>query len=820
MAEHARAVIIGGGVGGTSIAYHLAEAGWTDIVVLDRAELTSGSTFHSAGLVGQLRSQTTLTRMIMYSVDLYRRLAAETGVDPSWHEVGSLRLASTRARYEELQRQVGWARTFGLPIELVGPREAQERFPLMTTDGVIGAVWLPTDGWLDPSNLAFAMAAGARRRGVQIRQHHRVTAIGVRDGRVTGVSGEHRGEPFAISADVVVNAGGMYAPEIGRLAGVTVPLVPMAHQYMLTAAIPGVTRDLPQLRDPDNLVYFREETGGLLMGGYERNPAPWSLDGIPADFNHRLLEPDWPRFESIMEGAIRRVPAMADAQVTRLINGPEGFTPDNEYILGESEVRGFFVAAGFSAHGIAGAGGIGRQLASWITDGEPELDLWKMDIRRFGPHYRSRGFTLAKAYENYATYYDIHYPNEERAAGRPLRLPPAYPRLAALGAAFGEKSGWERANWFEPNAAGLAGVPGADAASLAASRPRGWAGEHWSPAIGAEALATRTTAALFDESSFAKIEVAGPGAATLLGWLCANDVDRPVGSVVYTQLLNRRGGIECDLTVTRTAPDRFLLVTGTAFGNHDTAWIRRHLPADGSVQLNDLTSARACLGLWGPRARDILATTTHDDLSDAAFPYLTARPITVGNVPVLAVRVTYVGELGWELYAPAEYGAVLWDTLWAAGAPLGMAAGGYRAIDALRLEKGYRAWGSDITPEETPYEAGIGFAVRPDGRDFLGRDALVAARAAGPRRRLRCLVLDDPRSVCLGNEPVRIEGTVVGRVTSGGYGFAVARSIAYAYLPPTVGIGARGEIDVFGTWVGFEVAREPLWDPAGERIRS
>jgi len=835
--EHARAVIIGGGVGGTSIAYHLAELGWTDIVLLDRAELTSGSTFHSAGLVGQLRGSVTLTRMMMYGVDLYRRLAAETGVDPSWREVGSLRLASTTARYEELQRQAGWAKTFGLPLDLITAKEAQDRFPLMTTDGVLGAVWLPTDGWLDPSNLAFALAAGARKRGVRILQHHRVVGIGVRDGRVTGVDVEHGGERITIGADVVVNAGGMFAAEIGRLAGINVPLIPMAHQYLLTGPIEGVNPGLPQLRDPDNLVYFREEVGGLCMGGYERNPAPWALDGIPPDFNHRLLDPDWPRFEAIMDGAIARVPVIADAGVTRMINGPEAFTPDNEFILGESEVRGLFVAAGFCAHGIAGAGGIGRQVATWIVEGEPELDLWKMDIRRFGAQYRSRAFTLARSYENYATYYDIHYPNEQRLAGRPLRLSPAYPRLAELGAVFGEKSGWERPNWFEPNAEGVptgvaTGVPtgtatgvaaaagSLDASELEALRPRGWAGQHWSPAIGAEALATRTTAALFDETSFAKIEVAGPGAVTLLQWLCANDIDREIGAVTYTQLLNRRGGIECDLTVTRTAGDRFLLVTGTAFGNHDLAWIRKHAPADGSVLVTDVTSSYVAFGLWGPRARDILAATTVDDVSDAAFPYLAARRITVGNVPLLAIRVTYVGELGWELYGPTEYGATLWDTLWEAGRGHGLVAGGYRAIDALRLEKGYRAWAADITPEETPYEAGLGFAVRLDKGDFLGRDALVTAKAVGPRKRLRCLVLGDPRSVCLGNEPVRIDGRIVGRVTSGGYGFTVERSIAYAYLPPDVAIGARGEVDVFGTWTAFEVAREPLYDPAGERIRA
>jgi glycine cleavage system aminomethyltransferase T/glycine/D-amino acid oxidase-like deaminating enzyme len=823
MVEHARVVIIGGGVGGTSIAYHLTELGWRDVVLVDRAELTSGSTFHSAGLVGQLRSTTTLTRMMMYGAELYRRLTAETGVDVSWHEVGSLRLASTKARFEELQRQAGWAKTFGLPLELISAGEARERFPLMSIEGVLGAVWLPTDGWLDPSGLAQALAAGARSRGASIRQHTRVVGVNVARGRVTGVEVEHRGERSTIEAEVVVNAAGMYAPEVGRLAGVTVPIIPMAHQYLFTDAIPGATPDLPTMRDPDHLCYFREEVGGLCMGGYERDPAPWSLDGIPADFNHRLLEPDWPRFEAIMAGAVQRVPAIEHAGVTRMINGPEAFTPDNEFLLGESEVRGFFVAAGFCAHGIAGTGGIGQQMARWIADGEAELDLWKMDIRRFGGQYRSQRLTLARTYENYATYYDIHYPNEERFAARPLRLSPAYEDVAALGAVFGEKSMWERPNWFEPNEAG-AGLSSRRA--LEALRPRGWAGEHWSPAIGAEALATRQVAGLFDESSFAKIEVDGPAAAPFLQRLCDNDVDRPVGSIVYTQMLNHRGGIECDFTVTRLAEDRFLIVTGTAFGNHDLGWIRKHLPdpgtdADGFVRVRDVTSSRACLGLWGPKAREILGPVTRDDLSDEAFPYLTAREITIGDIPVLALRVTYVGELGWELYPPAEYGRALWQTLWAAGRGLGLVAGGYRAIDALRLEKGYRVWSSDITPEETPYEGGLGFAVRLDkGVDFIGRDALVAARAAGPRKRLRCLVLDDPRSVCLANEPVRVAGRIVGRVTSGGYGFAVERSIAFAYLPPDqAAIGTTGEVEVFGEWIGFEIAREPLWDPAGGRIR-
>jgi len=806
--DRARCVIIGGGVGGAALAYHLTLLGWTDLALLDRSELTSGSTFHSAGLVGQLRSSPTLTRMMVDSVATYRRLAAETGVDPGWREVGSLRLASSAERMEELRRQAGWAKAYGLPMELVSAQEAQRRFPLMVTDGVLGAAWLPTDGYLDPSGLTQALAAGARSRGATILPRTRVQGISVERGRVTGVTTD-RG---AISADVVVNAAGMFAPEIGLMAGVTVPIIPFAHQYLVTEPIDGVTPDLPQLRDPDNLVYFRPEVRGLVMGGYERNPRPWSLDGIPPDFNGRLLPPDWPRFEEISAGAVRRVPSMHDAGVKQLINGPEGFTPDNEFILGESEVRGFFVAAGFSAHGIAGAAGMGRQLAQWIVDGEPELDLWRMDIRRFGAQYRSRSYTLARATENYATYYDIHYPNEERQSARPLRLSPTYGRLAELGCAFGEKSGWERPNWFESNAA----------AGDEALRPRGWAGQHWSPAIGAESLATRSAAALFDETSFAKIEISGAGALPFLQHLCDNEMDRPVGRITYTQMLNRRGGIECDFTVTRLGEERFFIVTGTAFGNHDLGWIRGHAPEDGSVAVSDVTSSLACIGIWGPLARTILASTTADDVGNDAFPYLTARQLTVGHVPVTALRVTYVGELGWELYCPIEYGALLWDTLWEAGRPMGMLAGGYRAIDSLRLEKGYRVWSSDITPEETPYEAGLGFAVRL-GKEagFIGREALTGAREAGPRKRLACLVVDDPRSVALGNEPVRVDGQIVGRVTSGGYGFAVERSIALAYLPPVLAeVGQRGEVEIFGEWVGCTVSAEPLLDPEGTRTRA
>jgi glycine cleavage system aminomethyltransferase T/glycine/D-amino acid oxidase-like deaminating enzyme len=811
MQEHARAIIIGGGVGGTSIAYHLAALGWTDIMLLDRADLTSGSTFHSAGLVGQLRSSVPLTKMIMYSVELYRRLAAETGVDPGWREVGSLRIASTTPRMEELRRQAGWAKTFGLPVELVSAAEAQRLFPPMATDGVLGGVYMATDGYLDPTNLALALARGARNRSAAIHTGTRVLEIVTRGGRVTGVVTDKG----AISAEVVVIAGGMYTPELARLAGVTVPIIPMAHQYLLTGAIESVNANLTQLRDPDNLVYFRQEARGLLMGGYERNPAPWSLDGIPANFNGKLLNPDHDRFTEIMEGAIKRVPAMEGAEVVRFVNGPEGFTPDGEFILGESAVDGLFVAAGFCAHGIAGAGGIGKMMAEWIVEGTPSLDLWKMDIRRFGAQYRSRNFTLARTYEVYSTYYDITYPNHERLAGRPLRLSPVYGRLKELGAVFGEKSGWERANWFESNATTGEG----------ARRSRGWAGRHWSPAIAAEHRGARERAALFDETSFAKAEITGSGAGEYLQRLCANNMDRPVGTVMYTQLLNDRGGIECDVTITRLAQDVYRMVTGTAYGQHDIAWLRRNLrrhDASGNVRVTDVTSAYACLGMWGPRARDIVSTVTASDMSNDAFPYLTAREISVGDVPCLAVRVTYVGELGWEFYCPAEYGLKLWDTLWVAGQPYGLVAGGHRAIDSLRLEKGYRVWSADISPETNPYEAGLGFAVRmKKNSDFMGRAALASARKTGLMRTLCCLVLTDPEAVALTGEPVRNASGIVGRVTSGGYGYAVEQSIAYAYLPiADARVGAPLEVEVFGEWIPAAVASEPLWDPSGARIRA
>src|SRR5438309_3537461 len=706
---------------------------------------------------------------------------------------------------EELARQAGWAKTFGLPLELVSAAEAGRLFPPMSTEGLLGAAYLPTDGYIDPSQLTLALADGARRRGAEICTGTRVVELEVERGRIRGVVTD-RGR---IDTELVVNAGGIYADEIGALAGVDVPVIPMAHEYLITKPS-GLPLDVPTMRDPSLLVYFRGESGGLVMGGYERHPCPWGLDGVPADFNGKLLEEDWERFDELMRNALLRVPSLLDAEVVRLINGPEAFTPDGEFILGPTEVCGFWVATGFCAHGLAGAGGMGRLVAEWIVEGLPGLDVWEMDSRRFGRHYASREYTLARTTEVYATYYDVKYPGHERQAGRPLRLSPAYPRLEELGAAFGEKSGWERANWFEPNAA----------RGDESLRPRGWAGRLWSPAIEAEHRGCRENAALFDFTSFAKIEVRGAGAAAFLEHLSDNRVARAVGALTYTQMLNDAGGIECDFTITRLAEDRFRIVTGTAFGQHDLYWIRDHVPEDGSVQVEDVTSSLACIGLWGPAARTSLQPLTPTDLGNAAYPYMTAQQLAIGSVPCYALRVTYVGELGWELYCPSEFGLRLWDTIWDGGRGRGLSGGGYKAVDSMRLEKGYRVWGADIGPEVNPYEAGLGFVVKLDKGEFIGRNALMKAREAQAATRLACLVLDDPHSVALGSEAVRIAGQVAGRVTSGGYGYTVGKSIAYAYVPASAGMGTDVEVEIFGTWVPGRVADEPLFDPQGARVRS
>lgn len=811
MHTHAQAVIIGGGVGGCSIAYHLTLNGWKDVVVLERHELTSGSTFHSAGLVGQLRTSSSLTKMMRYSTDLYRRLKDETGIDPGWREVGSLRIASSDARLEELKRIVGYSKAFGMPLTMLSPKECQDLFPLMTLDEVRGGVYLSTDGYLDPTGLTNALAAGAKSRGATFYTDTRVTALNTVNNQITEVVTDKG----VIKTDVVINAAGLWGNDLAQMVGVTLPIIPMAHLYLITKPIAGQPHTMPTMRDPDNLVYFREEVGGLIVGGYERIPAPWGLDGVPQDWNFKLLEPDWDRFTPLMENCIKRVPTLETAEIVQLLNGPEGFTPDSEFLLGPSPVRGFWIACAFCAHGLAGAGGIGKVMADWIVYGQPEWDMWRLDVRRFGPQYNSQAYTLARTVETYGQYYDIHYPAEERESARPLRLSPAYHPLKALGAVFGEKGGWERPNWFESNV-------GAIRESPLQYEPQGWGQHNWSPAIGVEHTATRERAGLFDETSFAKLEVLGSGALGFLQRLCANDLDKPVGSVIYTQMLNRRGGIECDFTITRLAADRFMIVTGTAFGTHDSTHLRLNAPTDGSVYINDITSSRTCFGLWGPRARDILQKVTKAAVSNAAFPYMTAQSITVGNIPTLALRVTYVGELGWEFYAPTEYGEQLWETLWTAGKEFGLVAAGYKAIDSLRIEKGYRYWSGDITPDYTPYEAGLGFAVALNKSvDFIGKQALLDQKAKGLTRKLCCLTLADPSIIAFGSEPIRHTGAVVGWVTSGGYGYTVEKSIVYSYLPIELAKpGTQLTLESFGTEIGAVVEKEPLYDPKGEKVKG
>ncbi|MEW6736404.1 MAG: FAD-dependent oxidoreductase, partial [Acidobacteriota bacterium] len=764
MQKDARAVIIGGGIAGASLAYHLTELGWQDIVLLDQGPLHNGTTSHAPGLVGQLRSSVSLTRMLIYSVSLYRTLTINS--QPGFFEVGSLRLASSKERLLELKRQYGFAKSVGLPAELLSASEALRLFPLMSIKDIEGALYIPTDGSAQATILAEAMATAACTRGAVCYTQTPVTGIVISAGRVQGII-TSQGQ---IKTENVVIAAGIWSPRIAALAGVSIPLIPMQHQYVKTAPMAELAGNISlcNLRDPDKLIYFRQDDKSLVGGGYERTPAAFDIDKISPNENPTLLEFDPERFDALHQAAQERITCWRDAQLIKRVNGLEAFTPDGEFILGEAPtVAGLWVACGFCAHGVSGAGGVGKMMAEWIVNGEPSLDLWHMDFRRFGAYASGKRYIKERVNEIYRTYYDIFYPAQERSSARKLRLSPLYHRLAELGAVFGEKAGWERPNWFTSNE------------NLAQTYhwpiPQGWASRNWSPAIGAEHQATRERVALFDETSFSKIEVLGPQALTFLQWMTDNQLDQPIGNVTYTQMLNRHGGIECDLTVTRLAEDRFQIVTGTAFGQHDLAWLRRHLPSSG-VYLNDVTSSTCCIGVWGPYARELMQQVSEDDLSNSAFPYHTARYITIAEIPALALRVTYVGELGWEIYTPSEFGLKLWDTLWQAGQPLGVVAAGYRAIDSLRLEKGYRYWSADIHSEYNPYEAGLGFAVKLQKGEFLGRTALEQIKQKGIARKLSCIVIDNPTIIALGGEPILADERVLGRVTSGGYGYTVRQS--------------------------------------------
>ena len=807
----ARAVIIGGGIVGCSTAYHLGKLGWKDTVLLERHKLTSGSTFHAAGLVGQLRTSANITQMLGHSVRLYDTLEAETGLASGWKMNGGLRLACNASRWIELKRQATTARSFGLEMHLLSATEARDLWPLMDVSDIVGAAYLPTDGQVNPSDITQSLAKGARMQGVRIIEDCTVTGIELRNGRVIAVVTDQG----RIECELVANCAGQWAREVGSLAGVNVPLVSVQHQYLITNAIPGITRDLPTLRDPDRLTYYKEDVGGLVMGGYEPNPIPWAVDGFPEGFNFRLLQPDWDHFQPMMELAMARVPALADAGVRELVNGPESFTPDGNFILGPAPgVQGFYVGAGFNAFGIAAGGGAGKMLAEWMVGGDAPMDLWPVDIRRFGPVHADLDWVRKRTLEMYGKHYTIAWPSEEHRSGRPFRTSPLYERLRQQGAVFGEKLGWERPNWFAS--------PGEDQADVySMGRP------NWFDAVAREHQATRERVALFDQTSFAKFRMTGPDARQALEWICANHVDKPVGSLVYTQMLNARGGIECDLTLARLAEDDFYIVTGTGFATHDFDWISRNIPAALDAQLTDVTSSNAVLALMGPCARQVLQAVTGEDVSNVGFPFGQARRISIAGAPVLALRVTYVGELGWELHVPTEFAAIVYEALMSAGEALGICNSGYRAIETLRLEKGYRAWGSDLGPDHTPLEAGLGWAVKLKGKTpFLGRDALEVQKAGRLRKMLCTFTVDDPGVVLLGRETIYRDGVRVGWLSSGGFGHTVGKPIGMGYVRNADGVdrdyllSGSYALEVATDRIACNLHLAPLHDPGMDRVKA
>jgi 4-methylaminobutanoate oxidase (formaldehyde-forming) len=808
----ARAVIIGGGIVGCSTAYHLAKLGWSDTVLLERRKLTSGTTFHAAGLVGQLRSNANITQLLGYSVDLYNSIEAETGLGTGWKMNGGLRLACNRERWAEVRRQATTARSFGLQMDLLTPQEARDLWPLMNVDDVVGAAFLPTDGQANPSDITQALARGARMAGAAIFEDTEVIDIEIDNGRIRAVITD-RGR---IECERVICCAGQWTRAFAARFGVNVPLVSMQHQYMLTEPLPGMPPNLPTLRDPDRLTYYKEEVGGLVMGGYEPNPKPWAVDGIPGDFHFSLLDSDFDHFEPIMELALGRVPALATAGIKTLTNGPESFTPDGNFILGEApELKNFFVGAGFNAFGIASGGGAGMALAEWVHKGEPPFDLWPADIRRFGTPHFDTDWIRTRTTEAYGKHYTMAWPHEEHSSGRPCRTSPLYARLAEQGACFGEKLGWERPNWFADPAAG--------------ETPQdhySYGRQNWFAAVGREHRAARQAAVLIDQTSFAKFALKGPDAAAALNWIAANNVDRPVGSVIYTQMLNDRGGIECDLTAARVAPDEYYIVTGTGFATHDFDWIARNIPRGMNCQLFDVTSGRAVLSLMGPNARRVLQAVTRADLSNAAFPFATMQTIAIAGCPVRALRLTYVGELGWELHLPVEFATTVYGALMRAGQEHGLINAGYRAIESLRLEKGYRAWGADIGPDHTPVEAGLGWAVKlASDIPFRGREAIAAQRRDGVKKLLAGFTAD-PEVVLLGRETIYRNGERVGWLSSGGYGHTVGKSIGLGYVRNPGGVtrafveAGEYELEVATTRIPCRVHPGPLYDPGSERVRA
>jgi len=809
--SHAQIVVIGGGIIGCSTAYHLARDHKADVILLEQGKLTSGSTWHAAGLVGQLRSSASITRVLKYSVELYNGLEAETGLATGWKMTGCLRLATNQDRWTEYKRLATTAKSFGMDMQLVSPEEVKRMWPLMDTSDLVGASWLPTDGQASPSDITQSLAKGARMHGAKLFENVRVTGFEMKDGRILKVKTD-QGD---ISCDKVVNCAGQWARQVGAMAGINVPLQPVKHQYIITEKLPGLATDAPTLRDPDRRTYFKEEVGGLVMGGYEPNPQGWTTGDVPNDWEFRLFDDDFDHFEQHMMQAIERVPGLADVGVKQMINGPESFTPDGNFILGAApECSNMFVGAGFNAFGIASGGGAGWVLAQWVVDGEAPLDLWVVDIRRFSGLHRDRQWVSDRTLEAYGKHYTIGYPHEEYASGRPYIVSPLYERLKAHRAVFGSKLGWERPNWFAPE-----GMEPKDVYAMGR--------QNWFGPVGDEHRHVREAVGVFDQSSFAKYEMTGKDAQRALDFICANDVSKPTGRLTYTQLLNTRGGIEADLTVARLADDKFYIVTGTGFRTHDLAWISDHIPTGWDAKLVDVTEQFGTLSLMGPNARKVLEAVTSADVSNAAFPFGHVREISIAGATVRALRVTYVGELGWELHVPIEATGEVFDALMAAGAAHDIRPIGYRALESLRLEKGYRAWGSDITPNDTPFEAGLGWAVKlKKDTDFLGRKALEKLGNAPLTKRLACFTVDDKEVVLVGRETILRDGQPVGYLTSGGYGYTVGKNIGFGYVRNAGGVndafltGGSYELVVATERVPAKIHLEPLFDPAATRVKA
>ena len=807
-------VIIGGGVIGTSVAYHLAHLGWTDVLLLEQGQLSCGTTWHAAGLVGQLRASENGTRLVQYSCELYERLEKETGLSTGFRRCGGVTVARTPDRMTQLRRTAAAAEAYQLECELISPRRAAELYPIMKVDDLAGAIWLPGDGRANPTDLTAALARGARDRGVTIRERTRVTAVLTGNGAVTGVRTDH-GD---VEAEVVVNCAGQWAKQVSAMAGMTVPLHSAEHFYVVTEQVDGVHRDFPILRDPDGYTYIKEEVGGLVVGGFEPDAKPWvAPDALPYPFEFQLLEDDWDHFAILMDSAIARIPVLAETGIKMFYNGPESFTPDNQFILGEApELRNFFVAAGFNSVGIASAGGAGRALAEWIIEGEPALDLSAVDIRRFAAFNGNNQWLHDRVSEVLGLHYAVPWPNRELASARPFRRSPVYHLLKQANAGFGSKMGWERANFFAP--------PGQPAGI-----EYGWGQQNWQPWSCAEQRAARTGVALFDQTSFSKYLVTGRDAEQVLQWLCTADVAVPPGRTVYTGMLNSRGTYEADITVTRLSADGFLLVSSAAATERDKDHITRRMPLGAHASLVDMTSAFAVYGVMGPRSRDLLGLLSRADLSDEAFPFGSSREIDLGYATVRATRITYVGELGWELYVPAEFAVGAYEDLMSAGTDLGLANAGYYAIESLRLEKAYRAFGRELTPDYNPAEAGLLFACKlKTSIGFLGREAVEQVRAAGLRRRLVSLVLADSAAMIWGGELVLRDGVAVGQVTSGAWGETLGGCVGLTYIrlpddrvltPDLLRAGAY-QVNVGGQLYPATVHLRPPFDPTGDRIRG